>query len=62
MAAGQPYIYVIAQHSRRFVAALRAPKEMRPHLVHLTPRIRHSHAQHVPGPFWKRAGSVRKRA
>ncbi len=42
--------------------SLASPKKLEPHLVHLTPRTRPSHAQHLPGPFWKRAESGRKRA
>jgi len=38
------------------------PKEMGPRLIRLPSRVRNSHAQHVPGPFWKTAVGGRKRA
>ncbi len=38
------------------------PKEMGPRLIRLPSRVRNSHAQHVPGPFWKTAEGGRKRA
>ena len=41
---------------------LSSPKNMRPSLVRLMPRVRYSHAQHVPEPFWKRAEGGRKSA
>ena len=41
---------------------LSSPKNVRPSLVRLMPRVRYSHAQHVPEPVWKRAEGGRKSA
>ena len=38
------------------------PKEIWPRLIRLPSRVRNSHAQNFPGPFWKTAEGGRKRA
>ena len=41
---------------------LSSPKNVGPHFVRLLPRVRHSHAQHVPESGWKRAEVRQKSA